>query len=186
MNVVKTKIHGVLSITPKIFGDSRGYFLESFSAIRYKKVGVNGPFVQDNLSFSSRGVLRGLHFQSPNAQGKLVSVAIGEVFDVVVDLRVGSPTFGEWYGQHLSAEAGTQLWIPPGLAHGFLTLSETALFSYKCTEYYAPESEHCLIWNDPKIGINWPFSDKLQISAKDQKGKKLSELSEKTLIEFKT
>ncbi len=184
MDVVETKIPGVLIITPKLFGDSRGYFLESFSSSRYSEAGVSGPFVQDNLSFSRRGVLRGLHFQNPKAQGKLVSSLIGEVFDVVVDIRKGSPTFGQWLGVSLSAETGLQLWVPPGLAHGFVVVSETALFSYKCTEYYAPQSEHCLLWNDLDLKIDWPIKNGLEISAKDMKGLRLADLPEHVLPRF--
>jgi len=184
MEVLETKIPGVLIITPKLFGDSRGYFLESFSSSRYAKAGVSGPFVQDNLSFSRRGVLRGLHFQNPNAQGKLVSAPFGEVFDVVVDIRKGSPTFGQWLGVSLSAETGRQLWVPPGLAHGFVVVSETALFSYKCTEYYAPQSEHCLLWNDLDLKIDWPIKNGLEISAKDMNGLRLADLPEHVVPRF--
>lgn len=176
MNVLKTAIDGVLIIEPKKFGDARGYFLESFSQKRYEEAGIKGPFVQDNLSFSRRGVLRGLHFQDPNPQGKLVSAPLGEVFDVAVDIRKGSSTFGKWVGVMLSAENGRQLWVPPGLAHGFLVVSETALFSYKCTDYYSPSSEHCLLWNDPDIGIQWPFKDEVELSQKDLKGVSFSSL----------
>jgi dTDP-4-dehydrorhamnose 3,5-epimerase len=170
MNVLKTAIDGVLIIEPKKFGDARGYFLESFSQKRYEEAGIKGPFVQDNLSFSRRGVLRGLHFQDPNPQGKLVSAPLGEVFDVAVDIRKNSSTFGRWVGVMLSAENGRQLWVPPGLAHGFLVVSETALFSYKCTDYYSPTSEHCLLWNDPDIGIEWPFTEGVELSQKDLQG----------------
>ena len=176
MNVLKTAIDGVLIIEPKKFGDTRGYFLESFSQKRYEEAGIKGPFVQDNLSFSRRGVLRGLHFQDPNPQGKLVSAPLGEVFDVAVDIRKGSTTFGQWVGVTLSAENGRQLWVPPGLAHGFLVVSETALFSYKCTNYYSPTSEHCLLWNDPDIGIEWPFTEGVELSQKDLKGVSFSSL----------
>jgi dTDP-4-dehydrorhamnose 3,5-epimerase len=184
MDVAETKLPGVLIISPKLFGDTRGYFMESYSASRYKNVGIKGPFVQDNLSFSKRGVLRGLHFQNPNPQGKLVSAPFGEVYDVVVDIRKGSPTFGQWLGVSLSAENGRQLWVPPGLAHGFVVVSETALFSYKCTDYYAPPSEHCLLWNDPDIKIDWPVKTGLEISAKDINGLRLSELPETVLLKF--
>ena len=184
MDVETTKIPGVLIVHPKIFGDSRGYFTESYSAERYAAAGIKGTFVQDNLSFSGRGVLRGLHFQNPHSQGKLVSSPMGDIFDVVVDIRKGSPTFGTWLGVHLSAENGRQLWVPPGLAHGFLVLSETALFSYKCTDYYAPKDEHCLLWNDPDLGIEWPMKNGLQISAKDLKGQKLRDLPKAGLFNF--
>jgi dTDP-4-dehydrorhamnose 3,5-epimerase len=185
MNVIKTDIPGVLIIEPKVFGDARGYFLETFSKKRYEEAGVPLQFVQDNLSFSSRGVLRGLHFQNPNSQGKLVSAAMGEIFDVVVDVRRGSPTFGRWLGVNLSSENNRQLWIPPGLAHGFVVLSETALFSYKCTDYYAPKDEHCLLWNDPDIGIIWPLSEDLKLSAKDQAGTRLKDMNPLNLVEFR-
>lgn len=184
MNVLPTEIEGVLIIEPKIFGDKRGYFLESFSAKRYADAGIKGPFVQDNVSFSARGVLRGLHFQNPNAQGKLVSAPIGEVFDVAVDIRRGSPTFGKWVGVHLSGENGRQLWVPPGLAHGFVVISETALFSYKCTDYYAPQFEQSILWNDPEIGIKWPITENLQLSPKDLAAKRLRELTDESLPRF--
>jgi dTDP-4-dehydrorhamnose 3,5-epimerase len=176
MKVIKTDISGVLIIEPKVFGDSRGYFLESYSQQRYEEAGISGNFIQDNLSFSCRGVLRGLHFQNPNAQGKLVSAPMGEVFDVAVDIRLGSPTFGKWVGVHLSRENNRQLWIPPGLAHGFVVLSETALFSYKCTEYYTPQNEHCILWDDPDIGIEWPLAEGIKLSTKDQAGIKLADI----------
>lgn len=177
MNILTTNIEGVLIIEPKVFGDSRGYFLESFHAKRYQDAGITQNFVQDNLSLSSRGVLRGLHFQNPNAQGKLVSAPFGEVFDVAVDIRRASPTFGQWVGVHLSGENCRQLWIPPGLAHGFVVLSEKALFSYKCTDYYAPQHEHTIIWNDPDIGIKWPImADDIKLSPKDLAGKRLKDM----------
>jgi dTDP-4-dehydrorhamnose 3,5-epimerase len=181
MNVLPTEINGVLIIEPKIFGDKRGYFMETFSAKRYQDAGIPGPFIQDNLSFSGRGVLRGLHFQNPNSQGKLVSAPVGEVFDVAVDIRRGSPTFGKWVGVHLSSENGRQFWVPPGLAHGFVVLSETALFSYKCTDYYAPQNEHALLWDDPDIGIKWPITDGIQLSQKDLAGKRLRDIDEAAL-----
>ena len=173
MKVIQTKIDGVLIIEPKVFGDARGFFLESYSQQRYADHGVKGPFIQDNISLSSKGVLRGLHFQDPKSQGKLVSCPMGEVFDVVVDVRKGSKTFGEWVGVHLDAVSGRQVWISPGMAHGFLVLSDKALFTYKCTEYYAPECEHSILWNDPDIGIKWPMTDGLSLSAKDQAAKRL-------------
>lgn len=185
MNVIKTEIPGVLIIEPKVFGDARGYFFESYSKQRYQEAGIPGEFVQDNVSFSARGVLRGLHFQNPNAQGKLVSAPMGEVFDVAVDIRLGSPTFGKWVGVHLSQENKRQLWVPPGLAHGFVVLSETALFSYKCTEYYALQNEHCILWNDPAIGVNWPLTDGIKLSAKDQAGIKLANVDQSRLLPFK-
>lgn len=176
VDVIKTDIEGVVLIQPKVFGDDRGYFLESYNQKRYQDAGIAGTFVQDNLSFSRRGVLRGLHFQNPNPQGKLVSVPMGEVFDVAVDIRKGSPTFGRWVGFHLSGDNKRQLWVPPGLAHGFLVLSEQALFSYKCTDYYSPKDEQCILWNDPDIGIEWPIKTGLELSAKDKSGRRLKDL----------
>jgi dTDP-4-dehydrorhamnose 3,5-epimerase len=176
MEVIKTAIDGALIIQPKVFGDDRGFFMETYSRKRYEEAGIPGDFVQDNLSFSRQGVLRGLHFQSPNAQGKLVSVPMGEVFDVAVDIRKDSATFGKWVGVHLSGENKHQFWVPPGLAHGFLVLSETAMFSYKCTEYYSPKDEHTILWNDPDIGIEWPITEGLQLSAKDISGRRMKDL----------
>jgi dTDP-4-dehydrorhamnose 3,5-epimerase len=159
MQVIETDLPGVLIIEPKIFGDQRGFFLETFQAQRYQQAGIPGPFVQDNLSFSRRGVLRGLHFQNPNPQGKLVYVLQGEVFDVAVDIRRGSPTYGRWVGCTLSADNRRQLWVPMGFAHGFCVVSETALFAYKCTDYYNPNAEASIRWDDPTIGIDWPVSE---------------------------
>ncbi len=156
MNVIETDLPGVLIIEPKVFGDERGYFMETWNERRYEEAGLPGRFVQDNLSFSARGVLRGLHFQTPQPQGKLVSVVHGEVFDVAVDIRVGSPTFGRWTGVILSAENKRQFYVPPDFAHGFVVTSESALFFYKCTDYYAPSAEGIVLWNDPDIGIRWP------------------------------
>ncbi|MDP9348983.1 MAG: dTDP-4-dehydrorhamnose 3,5-epimerase [Gemmatimonadota bacterium] len=158
MRVVEAELPGVYIAEPKVFADERGYFLESWSEKRYREAGIDTTFVQDNLSFSTRGVLRGLHYQKPHEQGKLVSVLLGEVFDVVVDIRVSSPTFGRWMGAVLSAENRRQLYVPLGFAHGFVVTSETALFSYKCTDYYSPADEGSVRWNDPDIGIQWPVS----------------------------
>ncbi len=166
MKVTQTALPGVLLIEPKVFGDGRGFFLETFQAKRYAEAGIAGPFVQDNLSFSVKGTLRGLHFQEPNAQGKLVHVLSGSVFDVAVDVRKGSPHFGKWVGYELSAENKRQLWVPPGFAHGFCVMSETAHFLYKCTTYYAPEAEGAVLWSDPDIGIDWPVKAPL-LSKKD-------------------
>jgi dTDP-4-dehydrorhamnose 3,5-epimerase len=157
LGVEATPIADVTLIVPPVYGDSRGYLFEAWRADRYGAVGVPERFVQDNVSRSTRGVLRGLHLQSPYAQGKLVQVLEGEVFDVAVDVRVGSPTFGRWVGYCLSAENHRQLYIPPGLAHGFCTLSESAVLLYKCTEFYHPEAELTIAWNDPSIGITWPI-----------------------------
>ncbi|MBA2074279.1 dTDP-4-dehydrorhamnose 3,5-epimerase [Aeromonas veronii] len=169
MRVVKTEIPDVLLFEPNVFGDERGFFFESFNHKKFEQaVGYSVTFVQDNHSKSSKGVLRGLHYQlSPHAQGKLVRCVAGEVFDVAVDIRVGAPTFGKWVGVHLSAENKKQLWIPEGFAHGFVTLSETAEFLYKTTEYYHPESEASIIWNDSTLNIKWPISD-IKLSKKDQ------------------
>ena len=167
MNVIKTKLQGCVIIEPKVFGDERGFFLETFQAERYADLaGITSSFVQDNHSRSSRGVLRGLHFQKTKPQGKLVRVVKGGVYDVAVDIRQGSPTFGQWEGVILSEENKTQLWVPPGLAHGFVVLSDTADFEYKCTDYYDPSDEGSILWNDPDLNIPWPI-DKPQLSEKD-------------------
>lgn len=175
MRVEKTKLDGLFIVHPQVFGDERGWFMESFNQQRFESVfeGLNLPvpnFVQDNHSKSSRGVLRGLHYQlSPKAQGKLVRVVQGEVWDVAVDIRKGSPTFGQWVGEELSADNHKQLWIPPGFAHGFITLSDTAEFLYKTTDYYSPEHERAIRWDDPQLAIAWPLcTTDIQISAKDQ------------------
>jgi dTDP-4-dehydrorhamnose 3,5-epimerase len=166
MKVTETALPGVLIIEPQRFGDARGYFLETWQRERYAASGIDQPFVQDNLSRSARGILRGLHLQNPAVQGKLVFVLEGEVFDVAVDVRVGSPCFGKWVGMTLSAEDHRQLWIPPGFAHGFCVTSEAAVFSYKCTAPYAPEHEVGIRWDDPDIGIAWPISEP-RLSVKD-------------------
>lgn len=171
MKVTPTAIHDVLVIEPKVFGDDRGFFFESFNQKAFEQAtGLKVAFVQDNHSKSSRNVLRGLHYQVKRSQGKLLRVVQGEVFDVAVDIREGSSTYGHWVGQILSAENKKQLWIPPGFAHGFLTLSETAEFLYKTTDYYAPEHERCIAWDDPKIGIKWPLTVAPLLSAKDRAG----------------
>lgn len=175
MNVIPCEIPGLLIIEPKVFGDARGFFMETWNRQRYRDAGLAGDFVQDNVSLSRRGILRGLHFQNPGGQGKLVSALQGEVFDVVVDLRRRSPTFGRWYGLTLSAENHRQFFVPPGFAHGFAVLSETALFAYKCTELYAPQNEVTLAWNDPEIGIQWPLASP-QLSAKDARGLPLRDI----------
>jgi len=176
MKVVETSIPDVLIIEPKVFGDERGFFYESFNAAAFEAAtGLKRQFVQDNHSKSQRGVLRGLHYQIQQPQGKLVRVVAGEVFDVAVDLRKSSPSFGRWFGTHLSAQNQRQLWIPEGFAHGFVVLSESAEFLYKTTDYYAPEHERSLLWNDPELGIQWPFDEAPQLSAKDQAGKLLRE-----------
>ena len=172
MKVTATAIADVLLLEPKIFGDDRGFFFESFNArVFAQATGLNVNFVQDNHSKSARHVLRGLHYQTQQAQGKLVRVVSGEVFDVVVDVRPESPTYGTWVGEILSAQNQRQMWVPPGLAHGFLVLSANAEFLYKTTDYYAPEFERCIAWNDKKLNIDWPLSGaKPSLSAKDALG----------------
>lgn len=177
MQVIDTKINGVKIIQPKVFGDNRGFFLETFEEKRYQQMlNINLNFVQDNHSRSAKGVLRGLHFQKTNPQGKLVRVVRGEVFDVAVDIRRASPTYGEWEGVLLSEENKMQFWIPPGLAHGFVVLSDIADFEYKCTDYYNPAHEGCLLWNDPAVGIQWPLENPL-LSEKDKVGNLLKDLA---------
>lgn len=179
MIVKDTKIHDVKLVEPKIFGDERGFFLETFEKQRYQEaLNINYEFVQDNHSRSSHGVLRGLHFQTKNPQGKLVRVVRGKVFDVAVDIRPDSPTYGQWEGVILSEENKHQFWIPPGLAHGFVVLSDIADFEYKCTDYYTPGHEGCLLWNDPELGIEWPIDFEPLLSEKDKLGKNFRELTE--------
>jgi dTDP-4-dehydrorhamnose 3,5-epimerase len=171
MKVVPTAIPDVMIFEPRVFGDERGFFLESWNAREFDNaVGVKVQFVQDNHSRSRRGVLRGLHYQVKQPQGKLVRIAKGRVFDAVVDLRKSSATFGQWVSTELSEDNHRQFWIPPGFAHGFLVLSESADFIYKATDYYAPDHERCLIWNDPAVGINWPVNMEPILSAKDRAG----------------
>ncbi|WP_026289924.1 dTDP-4-dehydrorhamnose 3,5-epimerase [Thioalkalivibrio sulfidiphilus] len=184
MEVSKTPIDGVLVIEPKVFGDHRGYFTELWNQSRYTKIGLFEQFVQDNLSYSRKGVLRGLHFQNPNPQGKLVYVLQGEVFDVAVDIRLGSPTFGQWYGVTLSAENHRQFYIPPGLAHGFCVTSDEALFAYKCSDHYNPEAEGTLLWDDPDIGIPWP-TEAPQLADKDRQGMRLRDLPQDRLVPYR-
>lgn len=169
MNVIATDLPGVLIIEPKVFGDERGFFYESFNAKAFKDAtGIDTPFVQDNHSRSLRGVLRGLHYQLQNTQGKLVRVTAGEVLDVAVDIRRSSPNFGKWVAVRLSADNRRQLWVPPGFAHGFVVLSEFAEFLYKTTNYYDPTSERSLLWNDPTLNIDWQLGDiQPQLSGKD-------------------
>lgn len=176
MKAIPTAIPDVLVIEPKVFGDARGFFFESFNARAFRDAtGLDEQFVQDNHSRSARGVLRGLHYQIRQPQGKLVRVVRGTVFDVAVDLRRRSPTFGRWDGVELSEDNHRQLWIPPGFAHGFVVLSESADFLYKTTDYYAPAYERCLSWNDPSVGVHWPLDGEPQLSAKDRQGKSLAE-----------
>ncbi|MEX0760500.1 MAG: dTDP-4-dehydrorhamnose 3,5-epimerase [Tistlia sp.] len=166
MNVSQTALPGVLLVEPQVFRDGRGAFMESWNARRYAEAGIDLPFVQDNVSRSAKGVLRGLHLQHPRAQGKLVQVLLGEVFDVAVDLRPDSPSFRKWVAVLLSADNARQLWIPPGFHHGFCVTSEEALFAYKCTDFYAPGAEAGVAWDDPEIGIEWPTAEPT-VSQKD-------------------
>lgn len=180
MQVIETELPGALIIEPKVFGDKRGYFLESFHAERYRDAGIACPFVQDNISASARGVLRGLHLQHPQAQDKLVYVIEGEVFDVAVDVRHGSPHFGKWTGVTLNAENHRQFFVPKGFAHGFCVTSERAVFAYKCSDLYAPEHEMSIAWNDPAIGIEWPIQDPA-LSEKDRQGRTLADIEPEKL-----
>ena len=171
MKVIPTAIPDLLIIEPKVFGDDRGFFFESFNLNTFREItGLDVNFVQDNHSKSARNVLRGLHYQIQQPQGKLVRVVQGEVFDVAVDLRKGSKTFGQWVGAHLSAENKKQFWVPEGFAHGFVVLSEMAEFLYKTTDYYAPQFERCIRWNDPELAISWSLGDDPLLSAKDANG----------------
>lgn len=180
MHVIEMPLAGVRIVEPKVFGDARGFFMETWNQARYAEAGLPERFVQDNLSLSRRGVLRGLHFQNPNGQGKLVYVLQGEVFDVAVDVRLGSPTFGRSVSAVLSADNRRQFYIPPGFAHGFCVTSETALFAYKCTEFYDPKSEGSILWNDPALGIDWPIADP-ELSAKDAAGIALADFPRERL-----
>ena len=173
MKFIPLEIPEVILVQPDVFGDARGFFQETYHAGKYAAGGVVGTFIQDNFSFSRRGVLRGLHYQRRNPQGKLVYVARGEVFDVAVDMRRSSPTFGQWVGEILSEDNKRQLWVPEGFAHGFYVLSETAEFVYKCTDYYNPQAEHSLLWNDATVGIDWHLIGEPSLSAKDLAGKVL-------------
>jgi dTDP-4-dehydrorhamnose 3,5-epimerase len=177
MNFIRTSVPDVVLVEPRVFGDERGFFFESYQAQRFAEAGISAAFVQDNHSGSKRGALRGLHYQVRQPQGKLCRVVAGEVYDVAVDLRRSSPTFGRWAGMHLSAENKLQVWIPPGFAHGFYVLSEWAEVIYKASDYYAPQWERTLLWNDPALGINWPVAhgEAPVLSPKDAQGKPLSE-----------
>jgi len=171
MKIIPTNIPDVIILEPKVFGDSRGFFFESFNQQAFNNsTGLDVQFVQDNHSRSAKGVLRGLHYQIQQPQGKLVRVTQGRVFDVAVDIRRSSPTFGQWEGVELNADNHRQLWVPAGFAHGFVVLSDSADFLYKTTDYYAPEYERCIAWNDPAIGIVWQYDGEPQLSAKDQQG----------------
>ena len=173
MNVTPTAIPDVLVIEPKVFGDSRGFFLESWNQRAFAAAGIPAGFVQDNHSRSARNVLRGLHYQLRQAQGKLVRVIAGEIYDVAVDIRRSSPTFGRWVGLALSAENRRMVWVPPGFAHGFLVVSEAAEVLYKATDYYAPEHERAIAWNDPELAISWPLAGQPVLSARDAAGTRL-------------
>lgn len=175
MNVISGELPGLLVFEPRVFGDARGFFFEAWNRRRYAEAGIEEEFVQDNLSFSRHGILRGLHFQNPNAQGKLVQVLQGEVFDVAVDLRRSSPTFGRWETVVLSEGNRRQFYVPPGFAHGFVVTSATALFHYKCTADYSPRDERTLLWNDPDLGIPWPV-DAPVLSDKDRVGLRFKDL----------
>jgi len=176
MQVHATDLPGVLLVEPKVHRDHRGFFLETYHRDRYTEHGIDGSFVQDNHSRSTGPILRGLHAQGRRPQGKLVRCVEGAIFDVAVDIRVGSPTFGRWVGYELSAESFRQLWVPPGFAHGFAVVSESAQVEYKCTELYAPDDELTVLWNDPEIGVEWPLSEPI-LSAKDQAAPTLAELA---------
>jgi len=182
MKVIRCELEGLLIIEPDVFGDTRGFFMETWNRRRYAEVGLELGFVQDNISVSRRGALRGLHFQNPNSQGKLVSVLQGEVFDVAVDLRQSSPTFGRWHGLNLSSENKLQFFVPPGFAHGFAVLSDTAMFHYKCTDFYSPRDEMTIHWDDPEIGIEWPVANPT-LSGKDLNSLRLSEVPKDRLFQ---
>lgn len=176
MNIIETELPGLLLIQPTVFGDDRGFFMETWNCRVFEAAGIPAHFAQDNHSRSARGVLRGLHYQIQQAQGKLVRVATGAVFDVAVDIRKSSHTFGQWVGFELSADNKHMLWVPPGFAHGFLTLTDHADFLYKCTDYFSPAHERCIRWDDPDIGIDWPLNGIIpQLSPKDAAGKLLRE-----------
>lgn len=180
MTIQETPLAGLLLLQPRLFRDDRGWFAETFHELRYRDLGIPDAFVQDNVSHSRRNVLRGLHLQSPHPQGKLVSVVHGEVYDVAVDVRPDSPTFGQWYGATLSAENGYQLWIPPGFAHGFVVTGAEAVFLYKCTDFYAPHAELSIRWDDPDLGIEWPVAEPI-VSPKDAAAPRLRDLASERL-----
>lgn len=181
MNILRCDLEGLLILEPKVFGDARGFFLETYNQCRYREAGIAVDFVQDNMSFSRKGTLRGLHFQNPRPQGKLLQVVQGEIFDIAVDLRTGSPTFGRWHGVTLSSENRKQFYVPPGFAHGFAVTSETALVQYKCTDFYSPADEATLLWNDPGVGIQWPITNPI-LSEKDLRGLPLNQLPKAKLF----
>ncbi len=183
MKIIDTPLDKVKLIEPDIFGDERGHFFESWNEARYKEAGIKEKFVQDNVSFSQEGTLRGLHFQKPHGQGKLISVLKGEIFDVAVDMRIGSPTFGKWMGEYLAWENKKQIYIPEGFAHGFLVTKGPALVQYKCTDFYHPECETSIRYDDPDIGIDWP-PGQYTVSARDSAGKIFAEIDRSTLFEY--
>ncbi len=183
MKAIETALPGVLILEPRVFGDTRGFFMETWQRERYRELGIDADFVQDNLSFSAAGVLRGLHFQNPHPQAKLVQVLQGEVYDVAVDIRIGSPTFGQWAATRLSSDNKRQFYVPPGFAHGFCVLSETALFSYKCSDYYHPEAEASIRWDDPAIGIEWPLTS-VSLSDKDRDAPTLNQIPKQRLPRY--
>ncbi len=188
MNIITTNLPGVIVIEPKVYVDKRGFFLETFREDVLLQAGINAHFVQDNHTRSSQGVLRGLHYQMTQTQGKLVRVATGSVFDVVVDVRSGSPTFGQWYGTELNEDNLKMMYVPPGFAHGFVTLSETADFIYKCTDYYHPESEQGIAWDDPDLNIDWSIAEiaeKISLSDKDKQNVKLKDQPAEKLPAYK-
>ena len=188
MNIITTNLPGVIVIEPKVYVDKRGFFLETFRENVLLQAGINAHFVQDNHTRSSQGVLRGLHYQMTQTQGKLVRVATGSVFDVVVDVRSGSPTFGQWYGTELNEDNIKMIYVPPGFAHGFVVLSETADFIYKCTDYYHPESEQGIAWDDPDLNIDWPIAEiaeKISLSDKDKQNVKLKDQPAEKLPAYK-
>lgn len=178
MKIIPTAIPGALVIEPQVFGDQRGFFMETWNRKKFREAGLDFDFVQDNHSSSVKGTLRGLHYQTVNTQGKLVRVTAGKVFDVAVDIRRSSPTFGKWVGEILSAENRKMFWVPPGFAHGFLVLSDVAEFQYKCTDFYNPAHEKCIVWNDPQLNIAWPLENGLQpiLSEKDKAGRSFAEV----------
>lgn len=175
MKVIQTPLAGVLVLEPKVFGDSRGFFLESYNENVMAEIGIRDRFVQDNHSYSGRNVVRGLHYQLCHPQGKLVRVAMGQILDIAVDLRRSSPTFGGWHGAILSGENQLMLWIPPGFAHGFRVLSENAHVLYKATDFYHPECERTLMWNDPTVGVDWQLDGSATLSSKDSQGRRLQD-----------
>lgn len=181
MNIIPCELSGLVIVEPKVFGDARGFFYELYNQQRYAECGLDLAFVQDNVSFSRRGTLRGLHYQNPRAQGKVVSVLQGEVFDVAVDVRRGSPTFGRWHGVSLSAENKRLFYVPPGFAHGFVVVSDTALFHYKCTDFYSPKDEVTVRWDDPALAIQWPVSAPI-LSERDARAPLLRDLPAERLF----